>query len=254
MRGMRDEIERLMVEVAGLDLGEPLPPLDPLFLQVWAEHYARIVRLSAPQEGSLTLEVGAGYGIIPILLSRRGERVVATEHPSRGYLFKEDYRRLLEANGVLLVANELSEGLPFGSGSFSKVLYCDVIEHLPPSWVETQIRELGRVLAPNGVLVVSTPNLARLWNRLCFLSGRPVNPSIQVRKVGETFDHIREYLWEELAPIFENAGFMVEGLEYGWIPHFNGKSPTSPINRVNRLLLRGFPSFGDEFYVRMVKR
>ncbi len=248
------EVRDLMVRISGLDLGEPLPPLDGLFLQVWADHYARIVSLSRPQAGSLTLEVGLGYGIIPIILSRAGERVISTEHPSRPYIFKRDYRGLLDESGVEVVANDLLEGLPFASGRFQKVFYCDVVEHLSPSVVEAQIGEIGRVIAPGGVLVISTPNLARLWNRLRFLVGRPVNPPLRVRKVGETYDHLREYQWSELRPLFEEAGFEVERVEYGWIPHFNGDNPRGLVNRLTRLLMALFPALGDEFYVRMVKR
>ena len=247
------EIRELMIRVSELDLGEPLPPLDHLFLRVWAEHYGRIVSLARPRKGCLTLEIGLGYGIIPLFLADRGERVVSTEHPSRAYLFKNDYLRLLRERGVEPVANDLVEGLPFTAGSFNKVLYCDVIEHLSPDMVEGQVAEIHRVLSPGGVLVISTPNLARLWNRLHFLRGRPVNPPLRVRKVGETYDHIREYQWEELEPMFTDMGFRVEKVEYGWIPHFNGEDPGGMLNRLNRLLIPFFPLLGDEFYIRMVK-
>ncbi len=254
MKGLSEADRALMLRVSKMDLGEPLPPLDELFLHVWAEHYARIVGLSRPARGTLTLEVGLGYGIIAAVLSSLGERVVSTEHPSRAYLLKGEYRAFIHERGVLPVANDLGDGLPFSSGSFHKVLYCDVIEHLPVEMVKGQVAELHRVLRPGGVLVLSTPNLARLWNRLRFLSGRPVNPPIEVRRVGETFDHIREYLWEELCPIFEGAGFQVEEVEYGWIPHFNGESPSGMVNRLTKVVMPIFPRLGDEFYVRMVKR
>ena len=246
-------IKGLMISISRLDLGEPIPPLDELFLKVWAEHYARIVSLSRPQRGSSTLEVGLGYGILALVLSEMGERVVSTEHPSRAYLFKGDYRRLLKGKGVLLVANDLAEGLPFASGVFNKVLYCDVIEHLFPEMLEGQVRELHRVLQPGGLLILSTPNLARLWNRVAFLRGRPVNPPLRVRRVGKTYDHIREYQWEELVPLFGDVGFRIEKVEYGWIPHFNGENPKCALNRITEWLLPLAPALGDEFYVRMVK-
>ena len=77
---------------------------------------------------------------------------------------------------------------------------------------------------------------------------------MRVRKVGETYDHLREYQWSELRPLFEEAGFEVERVEYGWIPHFNGDNPRGLVNRLTRLLMALFPALGDEFYVRMVKR
>jgi SAM-dependent methyltransferase len=248
---LRREIQALMINVSNLDMGEPLPLLDNFFLKVWAGHYARIVSLSQPESGSLTLEIGLGYGIISLVLADRGEYVVSTEHPSRPYLFGGDYRRLLGERGIGLVANNLMEGLPFATGSFHKALYCDVIEHLSPEVVERQIAEIHRVLVPGGVLVLSTPNLSRLWHRWAFFRGRPVNPPLRVRKVGETYDHVREYQWEELSPLFEDAGLRVDRVEYGWIPHFNGDNPGGIINRLTRLMMKVVPSLGDEFYVRM---
>lgn len=251
---LREEIKGLMVRMSKLDFGEPLPSLDPLFINVWAEHYARIIRLAEPEHCSLTLEIGLGYGIIASVLGDRKEQVVTTEHPSRAYLWKKDYRRLLENKGLTLVANDLSEGLPFGSDSFQKVLYCDVIEHFSPQIVNYQIEEIARVLKLGGVLIFSTPNLARLANRLEFLKGRIINPPLEVRKVGETFDHIREYLWEELIGAFQKVGFVQERMEYGWIPYFNGDSPKCLINRLTELMLPILPKLGDEFYVRMRKK
>jgi len=72
--------------------------------------------------------------------------------------------------------------------------------------------------------------------------------------VGETFDHIREYLWDELSPFFHDAGFKTEALEYGWVPHFNGDNPRGVLNRLTRWLMPLSPALGDEFYLRLVKR
>jgi SAM-dependent methyltransferase len=48
------------------------------------------------------------------------------------------------------------EHLPFASASFDRVVVIDVHEHL--SAVDALNREIARLLAPNGVVVVTTPN------------------------------------------------------------------------------------------------
>ncbi len=53
-----------------------------------------------------------------------------------------------------------AEGLPFKSGSFGIVIIKHVVEHLPHP--EMAIAELGRVIAPGGVLILATPNLSSL--------------------------------------------------------------------------------------------
>lgn len=55
---------------------------------------------------------------------------------------------------------EEAGGLP----AMDRVLMIEVIEHLEAPW--TALREAARLVAPGGRIVVSTPNLARLRNRL----------------------------------------------------------------------------------------
>jgi 2-polyprenyl-3-methyl-5-hydroxy-6-metoxy-1,4-benzoquinol methylase len=51
--------------------------------------------------------------------------------------------------------------LPFGDASFDVVTMFDVIEHLPRGSEVTALREIRRVLRPDGALALSTP--ARHW-------------------------------------------------------------------------------------------
>jgi SAM-dependent methyltransferase len=73
------------------------------------------------------------------------------------------------------VAAEHAQELP----SVDRVLLVEVIEHLEAPW--SALRQAARLLLPGGRIVVSTPNLARLRNRLelavrgQFTSFRPDN-------------------------------------------------------------------------------
>lgn len=71
--------------------------------------------------------------------------------------------------------------LPFGAGEFDAVTSFETLEHVPP---EPYFRELRRVLRPDGLLLLSTPQ-----NRL---GAVPVNPQ-----------HLREYSLEELLALAE---------------------------------------------------
>lgn len=59
--------------------------------------------------------------------------------------------------------------LPFPDDSFDTVLCLDVLEHLYYNDQETALRELRRVLKPDGVAIFSCPNLAHFTARLKFL-------------------------------------------------------------------------------------
>lgn len=54
-----------------------------------------------------------------------------------------------------------AEHLPFPDHAFSRVLCTEVLEHFrDPSAL---MREIHRIMAPNGILIVTTPNTAFLW-------------------------------------------------------------------------------------------
>jgi len=111
-----------------------------------------------PLEGKSVLDVGCGAGLLAEPLSRLGAKVtgidaaspliaVAREHASASGL-DIDYR-----------AGELAE-LP---GQFDLITCMEVIEHVadPAAFA----KQLAARLAPNGLLILSTPN-ATAWSRL----------------------------------------------------------------------------------------
>jgi SAM-dependent methyltransferase len=86
--------------------------------------------------------------------------------------------------------------LGWSAGAFGAVLCLEVIEHVPPEGRPTLLRELLRVLAPDGLLVLSTPN-GRLnaWKRVF---GRKCERS-----------HYRELASEEVSDLAGNANAQV---------------------------------------------
>src|SRR5207248_3573290 len=56
--------------------------------------------------------------------------------------------------------------LPYSPSSFDLVILSEVAEHLPT--IVPLVPEIGRVLAPGGHLILSTPNIARLHSRFHF--------------------------------------------------------------------------------------
>lgn len=112
------------------------------------------------------LDLSAGRGEIAAALARDGCTV-------RGTHFRADDYKLADAPPKLPpeVAIDpdvdLMRPLPHPDGAFDLVLLCEVAEHLPTEI--PVVAEIGRVLAPGGHLVLSTPNVARLHSRWHFL-------------------------------------------------------------------------------------
>jgi SAM-dependent methyltransferase len=96
---------------------------------------------------------------------------------------------------------------PYVDGQFDVVLYCEVLEHMTNDPMHT-LREISRVLKPGGVLVLTTPNAARLENVVAFIEGRNIyDPYSGYGPYGR---HNREYTRHELHQLLIHCGFRCE--------------------------------------------
>jgi SAM-dependent methyltransferase len=138
--------------------------------------------------------------------------------------------------GALPVCLDATRGLPFRAGSFGGLLTGELIEHVYDP--VALLRECHRVLVPGGLLVLTTPNLATVQDRLAFLAGRaprqvdPLHPYLWL--------HIRPFTASLLRRVLRRAGFAPLALRsnhVGWrLP--GGRWVTS------RLLARLAPGLG----------
>lgn len=71
--------------------------------------------------------------------------------------------------GIKAVQYDLNKGIPFDDEFFNVVWAAEIIEHLLDT--DLLLNECHRVLREDGVLLISTPNLASLINRVRLLFG-----------------------------------------------------------------------------------
>jgi SAM-dependent methyltransferase len=95
---------------------------------------------------------------------------------------------------------DITTRFPFVDAAFDAVLFLDVIEHVVPR--VAVLREIHRVLAPDGRLLVSGPNRETRWRRT-------------LREAGlfsySDPDHKIEYTRDEFVAELHAGGFEVEG-------------------------------------------
>lgn len=111
------------------------------------------------------LDLSAGRGEIAAALARDGATVRGTHFRADDYKLA-DATRPLETDGLPVVIDasvDLTRPLPYADAAFDLVILCEVAEHLP-TYLPV-VSEVGRVLAPGGHLILSTPNVARLHSR-----------------------------------------------------------------------------------------
>jgi 2-polyprenyl-3-methyl-5-hydroxy-6-metoxy-1,4-benzoquinol methylase len=102
-------------------------------------------------------------------------------------------------------------------GTFNTILFCEIIEHLV-----APDRTLGAVvelLAPGGLLLLTTPNLASLGNRIRLLRGKTPSlnpaPGAAIKAPGSlaAYDHLRVCVAEEWTYLLESLGLRVTRIE-----------------------------------------
>lgn len=98
---------------------------------------------------------------------------------------------------------------PFAENQFDVVLFCEVLEHLQADPVKV-LREIKRILKPDGHLILTTPNVGRLENVARLVAGENIyDPYSGYGPYGR---HNREYNKHELAALLSYCGFELEVL------------------------------------------
>lgn len=105
------------------------------------------------------------------------------------------------------------EKLPFNDNSFDLIFAGEVIEHL----IDTDgfLQELHRCSKPGGFILITTPNLVSIENRLRILFGLyPLWVDYRLQGSG----HVRAYTTTVLKQQLQESGFKVRKTTGNWIP------------------------------------
>ena len=131
--------------------------------------------------------------------------------------------RLLEraaSRGFATALWDLENGVRPASllpGTFQTILFCEIIEHLVGP--DRTLPSVIDLLAPGGLLLMTTPNLASFGNRLRLLRGKTPSlgpaPGFGVKAPGSlaTHDHLRVCVPEEWAFLLKSLGLTVTRIE-----------------------------------------
>src|SRR5256886_12810997 len=156
--------------------------------------------LELVEPGARVLEFGCASGYMSQALhDRRGATVVGVELDAEAAQLAAPYtERLLVGD-----AEELDLEAELGGERFDAILFADVLEHLrDPAALLKRVRPL---VAENGVVIASIPNVAHASVRLALLGG-----SFRYREWGlldET--HLRFFTRDGVQDLFESSGYVI---------------------------------------------
>ena len=151
---------------------------------IWYEHWHRYALASAAAAGKRVLDAACGEGYGSMLLARRAAEVIAIDVDARAIAHAR-LRYGQQAN--LRYVQGSCVAVPLAQGSIELIVSFETIEHL--SEQDAMLAEFRRVLARDGVLIISSPN-------------KPIY-SADAGQVNHF--HVRELSREELATMLHSS-------------------------------------------------
>jgi len=154
------------------------------------------------------LDVGCGDGSFSVLLKSFTNEVYGVDISEKAV---ESANEKITKACVVTVDEE---ALPFEDNFFDAVFCGEVIEHLyDPDYL---LAEIHRVLKPDGLCIITTPNLASWHNRLILLLGfQPYLTEVSLKynvgkfkaKLNDISGHIRPFTYKSLKELLKLHDF-----------------------------------------------
>lgn len=138
------------------------------------------------------------------------------------------------------------ERFPFEDAEFDVVLFCEIIEHLLMNPVAV-LKEIKRVLKPNGALILTTPNVSRLENVTKMIAG--VNIYDPYSGYGPYGRHNREYNQHELYLLLDYLGFTLDAMFTADV-HQNNAGCYSSVSQIEPFLKHRELGLGQYIFMR----
>ena len=122
--------------------------------------WRQVIEALTSSANQRVLDIGAGNGAIPLAMATRGRLVIAIDT-----LLNPTMRRLmaLAPQGTHLVGD--GRALPLSDRSIDVILCLETIEHIAPDALQQLAAEMTRVLAKDGLILITTPPRWRYFLR-----------------------------------------------------------------------------------------
>ena len=153
------------------------------------------------------LDVGCADGTWANYWSKRGWQIFGVD------LNEKNAVQASERSVRAVVVDLAQSSLPFAGNSFDLIFAGEIVEHL----IDTDgfMRECHRCLRVEGMLIITTPNLVSLENRIrMFFGFYPHWVDFKLRGSG----HVRAYTPRALQGQLKENGFTVKKVSGNWVP------------------------------------
>jgi ubiquinone/menaquinone biosynthesis C-methylase UbiE len=241
------------------ETSKPFPPPGQRATDEHAQHlldFAVLLRVLTPAPSDLILDLGAGSCWVSDWLRRYGVRTVAVDIAVD--MLRVGATRLGSAKG--LVTGDI-ERLPFADNSFAKACCVNAFHHVPNA--EDALREIKRVLTPDGVAFFSEPGIGHASHPTSVAASRNygvLENEIVIEQFMESclaagFGDVRLHPISHIVPLFE----LDKQQWHAWRTFTQSKRPVRASQKMWRAALE-FAGFGksdvlfeEAFAIRLLR-
>jgi ubiquinone/menaquinone biosynthesis C-methylase UbiE len=183
--------------IPALGLERLTPLYDPVLKWVMREDRFKpdLVKQAGIQPGHQVLDLGCGTATLPILIKQLVPDAHIVGLDGDPHVLTIAHRKVVRAAVQLDLVQGMTFRLPFPDNMFDRIVSSLVLHHLTPANKQRTLREVYRVLRPNGELYVL--DLGKPHTALAYLI------SLVTRKFEETADNIQG----RLPALFRDTGF-----------------------------------------------
>lgn len=175
------------------------------------------------------LDIGCYDGHITILLRDK----LGKKCELYGIDVAKNSVKLSLQKGIRAKYCDVATGINFDDNFFDHVFAGEIIEHLYDT--DFFMREVERVLKPNGILILTTPNFLSLGRRIYYLFGKGIYMEASFSLPEKAAGHIRYFTFETLKELL---------LYHNFEPIMSFSDAVTLPGFESNILAKIFPTFG----------
>jgi len=210
----------------------------------WHKNKLNLIKyLDFLNQNDVVLDAGCGSGNTLLAFAKKVQYVVGIDSNEECIKFLKQKIEDFQIKNALVKKLDLLE-ISSLNLEFSKTIMTEVIEHLTEEHLGKILREVGKIIAPDGKILITTPNYTSLWSSIeAILDFFKLAPKLKDEQ------HITKYHWKKLSEIIKRTNYQVINKgTLNWISPFIASVTPTLADKISYFEFSQV-TFGNLFYV-----